>query len=149
MHAGGFPGLTADSGERLDHLPLSRYHIWLLTLVGAGMFLDGFELYLTAGVLGALTKNGWSTMSLNAAFVSVTFLGMVVGAWTAGILGDRFGRRFTYQFNLLIFGLAAIGAFFAPTMHWLIALRFIMGIGLGAEVAVGYAIRWLRVSAFP
>lgn len=77
MHAGGFPGLTADSGARLDHLPLSRYHIWLLTLVGAGMFLDGFELYLTAGVLGALTKNGWSTMSLNAAFVSVTFLGMV------------------------------------------------------------------------
>jgi putative MFS transporter len=139
MHAGEFPGFTADSGERLDRLSLSRYHIWLLTLVGAGMFLDGFELYLTAGVLGALTKNGWSTMSLNATFVSVTFLGMVVGAWTAGILGDRFGRRFTYQFNLLLFGLAAIGAFFAPTMQWLIALRFIMGIGLGAEVVVGYA----------
>ncbi len=130
---------TPGSGERLDRLELNRFHIWLLALVGAGLFLDGFELYLTAGVLGAMTKSGWSTMALNADFVSFTFLGMVVGAWMAGVLGDRFGRRFIYQFNLLLFGLAGIGAFFVPSMRWLIGLRFVMGIGLGAEVVVGYA----------
>jgi putative MFS transporter len=28
----------------------------------------------------------------------------MIGAWFAGILGDKLGRKFTYQFNLMIFG---------------------------------------------
>lgn len=130
---------TVDVGRRLDRMPLTSFHRRLLALIGAGLFLDGFELYLTAGVLGSLTKSGWSTMSSNAAFVSATFIGMVIGAWAAGICGDRFGRRFTYQFNLLVFGGASLVAAFAPNMTTLIGLRFVMGIGLGAEVIAGYA----------
>ncbi len=130
---------AAGIGERLDRVPLGKFHTRLLAVVGAGLFLDGFELYLTAGVLGDMTKSGWSSMALNANFISFTFFGMVIGAWMAGALGDRFGRRFTYQFNLLVFGIASLAAFFAPSMQWLIALRFIMGIGLGSEVVVGYA----------
>ncbi len=128
-----------NAGTRLDALPLSKFHLKIFALIGAGMFLDGSELYITGGILGAVTKSGWSNMTLNAAFVSMTFLGMVVGAWLAGILGDRYGRRFTYQFNLMLFGLASIAAVFAPDMQTLIGLRFIMGVGLGAEVVVSYA----------
>jgi MFS transporter, putative metabolite:H+ symporter len=40
-----------------------------------------------------------------------------------------------YQINLLIFGLGSLAAAFAPSMNWLIALRFLMSIGLGAEIA--------------
>ena len=58
---------------------------------------------------------------------------------STGFLGDRYGRRFTYQANLAIFGTASIAAAFVPSMAWLIALRFIMGAGLGAENVVGYA----------
>jgi putative MFS transporter len=123
----------------MDRLHLGPFHRRLLALIGAGLFLDGFELYLTAGVLGALTKSGWSNMAYNASFVSMTFIGMVVGAWMSGILGDRFGRRFTYQFNLLLFGGASLAAAFAPNIETLIGLRFLMGVGLGAEVVVGYA----------
>jgi putative MFS transporter len=63
---------------------------------------------------------------------------MVVGAWFAGITGDWYGRRFSYQINLLVFGLASLAGAAAPSMDWLIAARFIMGIGLGAEIVVGY-----------
>jgi putative MFS transporter len=38
-----------------------------------------------------------------------------------------------------VFGLAAIAAAFAPNMAVLIGLRFIMGVGLGAENVVGYS----------
>src|SRR5665213_1212249 len=88
---------------------------------------------------GSLAEEGWSTLQLNATFVSSTFIGMTLGAWFSGILGDRFGRRFTYQVNLVIFGLASIAAAFAPSMTVLIACRFVIGIGLGAEIVVGYA----------
>jgi putative MFS transporter len=108
-------------------------------LIGIGMFFDGFDIYVAATVLGATLKSGFSTLSQNAEFVSMTFLGMMIGSFLTGFLGDRYGRRFTYQANLAIFGVASIAAAFVSSMAWLIALRFIMGAGLGAENVVGYA----------
>ncbi|MFM0494534.1 MFS transporter [Paraburkholderia caledonica] len=128
----------ASAGARLDRLPISRFHRRVLWLIGAGMFLDSFDIYLAGGVLGALAKTGWSTMHLNAAFLSSTFIGMLIGAFTAGVLGDAKGRKFTYQFNLAVFGLASLAGAFAPNMTWLIVCRFFMGLGLGAEIVVGY-----------
>jgi MFS transporter, putative metabolite:H+ symporter len=129
---------TVHAGARLDRLPTSRFHRRILWLIGGGMFLDSFDIYLAGGVLGALTRSGWSSMTLNAAFLSSTFIGMLIGAFTAGILGDAKGRKFTYQFNLAIFGLASLAGAFAPNMTWLIVCRFFMGLGLGAEIVVGY-----------
>lgn len=130
---------SPNAGARLDRLPISKFHLRILGLVGGGMFLDAFEIYLAAGVLGALLKSGWSDLAHNALFVSLTFAGMVLGAWFAGVLGDRYGRRFSYQANLLVFGLASLAGSVAPSMAWLIVARFFMGIGLGAEIVVGYS----------
>ncbi len=103
------------------------------------MFFDGFDIYVVATVLGATLKSGFSTMGQNAQFVSATFFGMMLGSFLTGFLGDKYGRRFTYQANLAIFGLASIAAAFAPSMGALILLRFIIGVGLGAENVVGYS----------
>jgi putative MFS transporter len=130
---------TASAGARLDRLPISSFHRRILWLIGIGMFFDGFDIYVAGAVLGGTLKSGFSTMGQNAEFVSVTFLGMMLGAFFTGFLGDRYGRRFTYQANLAIFGLASIAAAFAPSMLVLILLRFVMGVGLGAENVVGYA----------
>src|ERR1700730_5679145 len=72
-------------------------------------------------------------------FISLTFLGLTIGSFVTGFIGDRYGRRFTYQFNLMIFGLASLAAAFAPDMMTLNILRFVMGLGLGAEIVVGYS----------
>ena len=128
-----------NAGARLDRLPISSFHRRIMWLIGIGMFFDGFDIYVAATVLGATLKSGFSTMHQNAEFISVTFVGMMLGAFLTGFLGDRFGRRFTYQANLAIFGLASIAAAFAPSMLVLILLRFVMGLGLGAENVVGYA----------
>jgi len=103
------------------------------------MFFDGFDVYVAATVLGATLKSGFSTIGQNAQFVSVTFLGMMLGSLLTGFLGDRYGRRFTYQANLAVFGLASIASAFAPSMNVLILLRGIMGLGLGAEMVVGFS----------
>jgi putative MFS transporter len=108
-------------------------------LIGIGMFFDGFDIYVAATVLGATLRSGFSTIGQNAQFVSVTFVGMMLGSFLTGFLGDRYGRRFTYQANLAIFGVASLLATFAPSMAVLILLRFVMGAGLGAENVVGYA----------
>jgi putative MFS transporter len=111
----------------------------VFALVGIGMFLDGFDIYLAGTVLGATIQSGFATMEQSALFVSATFVGMMLGSLVAGFVGDRYGRSFTYQINLVLFGVASLAAGFAPNMETLIVLRFIMGLGLGAENVVGYA----------
>lgn len=131
--------LAVNAGARLDRLPVSAFHHRLMRLIGLGMFFDGFDIYLGAVVLGATFRSGFSTLPQNAVFVSVTFVGMMLGSIATGFLGDRYGRRFTYQVNLAIFGVASLLSAFAPDMTTLIVLRLFMGFGLGAENVVGYS----------
>ena len=128
-----------NAGGRLDRLPIGSFHYRIMWLIGIGMFFDGFDIYVAGTVLASTVQSGFSTLPQNALFVSVTFVGMMIGSFLTGFLGDRYGRRFTYQVNLLLFGLASLAAAFAPSMEVLIALRFLIGIGLGAENVVGYS----------
>ncbi|MGI4951492.1 MAG: MFS transporter [Janthinobacterium lividum] len=136
---GGVSKGGVNAGPRLDRLPISRFHKRLFALIGLGMFFDGFDIYIAATILGATFRSGFSTLGENAAFVSSTFLGMTLGSLLTGFIGDRYGRRVTYQFNLMLFGGASILSAFAPNMTVLIILRFFMGVGLGAENVVGYS----------
>ena len=150
---------TVNAGARLDRLPISSFHYRIFWLVGAGMFFDGYDLYVAGSVLASAIQTGFSTLPQNLKFISLTFVGMTIGALVTGFLGDQFGRRFTYQINLLIFGLASLAAAFAQNMDQLIICRFVQGLGLGAEIVVGYSTltefvpprsrgRWLSFMAF-
>ncbi len=150
---------SVNAGARLDRLPVGSFHYRIFWLVGAGMFFDGYDLYVGTNVLASVLQSGFSTPPLNADFVSKTFLGMTIGALVTGFLGDRYGRRFTYQVNLLIFGLASFAAAFAQDMVQLNWARLVMGLGLGAEIVVGYSTltefvppntrgRWLAFMSF-
>src|SRR5499425_1093367 len=151
--------IAVNAGARLDRLPVSSFHYRIFWLVGAGMFFDGYDLYVAGGVLASVLQTKFSTVPQNLQFISLTFVGMTLGALITGFVGDKFGRRFTYQINLLIFGLASLAAAFAQDMTQLIVCRFIQGLGLGAEIVVGYSTmtefvppktrgRWLAFMAF-
>src|SRR6201986_1669121 len=150
---------AVNAGARPDRLPISSFHYRIFWLVGPGMFFDGYDLYIAGGVLASLIQTKFSTLPQNLQFISLTFVGMTLGALITGFVGDKFGRRFTYQINLLIFGLASLAAAFAQDMPQLIACRFVQGLGLGAEIVVGYSTmtefvppnvrgRWLSMMAF-
>ena len=150
---------AVNAGARLDRLPISSFHYRIFWLVGAGMFFDGYDLYIAGGVLASAVQTKFSTVPQNLQFISLTFVGMTLGALITGFVGDRMGRRFTYQINLLIFGLASLAAAFSQDMTQLIACRFVQGLGLGAEIVVGYSTltefvpprtrgRWLSMMAF-
>jgi len=150
---------TVNAGARLDRLPISPFHYRIFWLIGAGMFFDGYDLYVAGSVLASTVQSKFSTVPQNLQFISLTFVGMTIGALVTGFLGDRYGRRFTYQINLLVFGLASFAAAFAQDMNQLIVCRFVQGLGLGAEIVVGYSTltefvppktrgRWLSFMAF-
>jgi putative MFS transporter len=150
---------SVNAGARLDRLPISSFHYRVFWLVGAGMFFDGYDLYVPGSVLASTIQTHFSTLPQNLQFLSLTFVGMTLGSLITGFVGDAMGRRFTYQINLLIFGLASLAAAFAQNMDQLIICRFVQGLGLGAEIVVGYSTltefvppktrgRWLALMAF-
>jgi MFS transporter, putative metabolite:H+ symporter len=126
-------------GPRMDRLPNSNWHYRVFWLIGLGLLIDGMDNYLGGICLAQLVKNGWSNNNLNAAFTSATMAGLLVGSLWAGFSGDHLGRKWSYQINLLIFGIASIVAAFSTSMTMLIIVRGIIGIGLGAEIVVGFA----------
>ena len=64
---------------------------------------------------------------------------MFIGTAGQGEFSDRFGRRFIYQFNLLLFGVFTILGALAPSVTLLVVCRFIAGLGLGAEQPLAFA----------
>lgn len=127
-----------NASQRLDNLPIGKFHRRLVVLVGLGMFFDSFDNTLSSAVLASMLPIGFSTLELNSLFLSVTFAGLAVGAAFAGWLSDRVGRGFAFQFNLALFGVLALLAAMAPSMEILIVLRGIMSIGMGAEYVICY-----------
>lgn len=125
-----------DVGERLDALPFTRRHLRVLTGSGLGWALDAMDVGLVSFVLTALIAQ-WSLTGEQASWIaSAGFVGMAVGASLGGLLADRFGRRSVFAVTLLVYGLATGASALAGGLAALIALRVIVGLGLGAELPV-------------
>lgn len=126
----------ARAGARLDRLPPSRWHRRLTFTVGIGAFFDLYEIFL-GGVLAAVLAERWHLDHTAKSWViAAGFLGMFAGANVLSVLADRFGRRRMFLVNLGAYSLCSLLCAFAPNAEWLIALRFLAGLGLGAELVL-------------
>ena len=77
--------LVDEIESRLDRLPIGPFHRRIMLLIGIGMFFDGFDIYIAGTVLGVTLKTGFSTLAENAAFISATFVGMMLGSFGTGL----------------------------------------------------------------
>lgn len=133
-HAGASTATGASAV--LETLPLSRWHKLVVVLVGIGSFFDLYEVFL-GGVLAPILAKEFALGSLGkAAVVGSGFLGMFVGANVLSIASDRLGRRRVFILNLLTYSLFSLLAAFSPNIEVFLVLRFLAGIGLGAELVL-------------
>jgi putative MFS transporter len=127
---------TSPASAILERLPLSAWHRRLVVLVGIGAFFDLYEVFL-GGVLAPILAKEFSLGSIGkAAVVASGFLGMFVGAIVLSVVADRVGRRKIFLANLLTYSLFSLAAAFSPNIETFLALRFLAGIGLGAELVL-------------
>ncbi|WP_442927918.1 MFS transporter [Microbacterium sp. CCNWLW134] len=122
--------------DRLDGLPFTRRHLRVLTGSGVGWALDAMDVGLISFVIAVLAQQ-WSLTGTEASLIaSAGFLGMAVGASLGGLLADRIGRRSVFAVTLLVYGLATGASALVGGVAALLVLRFIVGLGLGAELPV-------------
>jgi len=122
--------------ERLDRLPFTRMHLRVLTGSGIGWALDAMDVGLISFVIAALAAQWDLAPSETAWIASVGFMGMAVGASVGGLLADRFGRRQVFAITLLVYGVATGASALVGGLAALLVLRFLVGLGLGAELPV-------------
>ena len=125
--------------HRMDATRPTRLFHKVMALTSAGVCVDAMDVYLAGGVKSTLVETGFATTAQTATFLSAGFLGLFVGSLVAGLVGDLFGRRRAFQFNLLLFGFATILAACSPTMGLVIAMRFAAGLGLGSELVTSFS----------
>ncbi|MGO2313445.1 MAG: MFS transporter [Brachybacterium tyrofermentans] len=129
-------GSTLTRSQRLDRLPFTRKHGKLLGASGIGWALDAMDVGLISFVIAALSVHWGISKGDGSLIASAGFAGMAIGASVGGLLADRIGRRSVFALTLLVYGLATGASALAMGVGALIALRFVVGLGLGAELPV-------------
>jgi len=91
---------------------------------------------LISFVMAALAVQWGLTAGELSVVGSIGFVGMALGATFGGLLADRVGRRQVFALTLLVYGLATGAAALSTGLAMLLVLRFVIGLGLGAELPV-------------
>lgn len=122
--------------ERLDRLPVTKKHKKLLAGSGIGWALDAMDVGLISFVTAALATHWGISPTESSWLASIGFVGMALGATFGGLLADKIGRRQVFALTLLVYGLATGASALSTGLTMLLILRFIVGLGLGAELPV-------------
>lgn len=122
--------------QRLDRLPFTRLHGRLLGGSGIGWALDAMDVGLISFLMVAIKKEWGLSTGQVSWLASVGFIGMAVGASLGGYLADRIGRRNVFALTLLVYGLATGFSALSTGFWMLLGFRFVIGVGLGAELPV-------------
>jgi len=131
--------IEAFVGTALDEAKISPLHRRVIALIAAGYFFDVIDFTILGSLIPFIIKSGFTTPTQAAIIGSAAVFGMFFGTAGQGEFSDRFGRRFIYQFNLLLFGVFTIIGALAPSVMILVICRFIAGLGLGAEQPLAFA----------
>jgi len=71
--------------------------------------------------------------------ITAFFLGMATGPWLYGPASDKFGRLTPLRLGLALYVIAAFVATVAPSWEWLIASRFVWGLGSAGPRSISLA----------
>ena len=108
------------------------------TIVGAlGGLLFGFDTAVIAGTTQQLTAVYHLTAFTLGLTVSIGLVGTVIGAMSAGVLGQRIGGREALRIMALLYTISALGCAFAWNWPALMAFRLIGGLGIGGSSVLG------------
>lgn len=121
---------------RMERLPVSWWHVKARIVVGIGTFFDAVDLLAIAYVLPVLAGLWHMKPPEIALVLSAAFWGQLIGALTAGWAAERWGRLRVTTIAIGLYSITSLACAFAWSPMSLVVLRFIQGIGLGAEVPI-------------
>ncbi|KAF5739201.1 organic cation/carnitine transporter 7-like [Tripterygium wilfordii] len=127
--ADGTPTYNVD--EALVALGFGKFQYYVLGYAAMGWVSEAMEMMLLSFV-GPAVQTAWGLSSSQESFItSVVFAGMLVGAYSWGLVSDKYGRRKGFLITAVVTSVAGFLSAFSPNYLSLIALRCLVGVGLG------------------
>lgn len=124
-------------GRRQLQGSAKRAVVWGAAITALGGMLFGYDTGVVGGALLFLAKSFPGLTSFDKELVtSLLLVGAAVGAPGAGALADRIGRRPTLLLTAACFIAGVLGAAFAPWFWFLVCMRFVIGLAVGAASMV-------------
>ena len=119
------------------HTPSHLFRVSLLSAVAAlGGFLFGYDSGVINGTVGALQK-AFNADNIGSGFnVASMLLGCAAGAFLAGRIADRFGRRAALFAAAVLFGISAWGSGIATGSFEFVVYRLIGGFAVGGASVI-------------
>lgn len=131
--------------RELGDMRLGAFHIRFAHLMGAILFIDGYDLF-NAAYVAPYVKAQWALSPFQIGLMlSIGLAGLASGALLQGPLADRWGRRRVLLAAVTGLGLASLALWlWAPKFVIFCALRAVLGVCLGmiSPLAFVYINEW-------
>ncbi|XP_073064901.1 organic cation/carnitine transporter 7 [Primulina eburnea] len=117
--------------EALIALGFGKFQVLVLIYAGIGFVSEAMEMMLLSFV-GPAVRSAWGLSAREESLItSIVFAGMLVGAYSSGIVSDMYGRRNGFLITATITSAAGFVSAFSPNLTFLVIVRGLVGIGLG------------------
>lgn len=117
--------------EWLDSQPIVPVQWLVLAVTSLVMFVDGFDLQALALAIPALSRDWGIAPELLSWPLSLSLIGMGLGAALLGMVGDRLGRKWLIVLSLLLVAVSSAAVAFCTTTFQIGIFRLLTGIGIG------------------
>ena len=138
--AGGGAAEKHSIADRMNRIPTSKHTTLIIFFVLMSWFAECIDLGGTSYLLPTIREYFGMDATTGGYYSSICYLGMFIGAIVAGRIADKIGRKKTMVICMAIWGIAGFALVVSPNIYYLFAMRFILGLGLGAQfpVALSY-----------
>lgn len=120
----------------MDQSGLTPLHWKIWSLSAMGVFLDGFDLFIIGVAMPIIVKDMAPSPAMQGLIGAAAVVGAMIGAFAGGRLTDRFGRKSIYIIDLAFFIVFTLATALAWNPVSLLLLRFLLGIGVGADYPI-------------
>jgi AAHS family 4-hydroxybenzoate transporter-like MFS transporter len=121
-----------DIEKVLDNLALGNRALITAVVMALALIVDGFDIILLGYVAPSIVSEFHLGNGGLGGVLTASLLGVAVGGFSGGYLGDRLGRRAVVFLSLLLFGVASFFSATASDIYVFTVARLIAGLGLGA-----------------
>ncbi|KAJ8759610.1 hypothetical protein K2173_008791 [Erythroxylum novogranatense] len=117
--------------DALVAMGFGKFQYLVLLYAGMGWISEAMEMMLLSFV-GPAVKSQWHlTPDQESLVTSIVFAGMLIGAYSWGVVSDKFGRRKGFLVTALVTSVAGFLSAVAPNYNVLLIARGFVGLGLG------------------
>jgi len=124
-----FSADEVDYEDALSAASYGRFHWWFLFVCGWANASDAVEILCVSFLLPSAECDLDLTSKDKGWLSAVVFLGMLVGGYVWGSLGDTYGRRNTLVAAMLVNAACGFASSLAQDKYTFIVMRFLSGVG--------------------